>query len=373
MARNQESETSAADLGRSKNRRDSRSRRQRVPTYVLVLVLVGNFLLAAVLYVSFGHSASGSAVTNDSAVFVLPPTDARDVFLVGESTQVGFNAYEFFYTTPDGEALMLTRRWYDKVTAPNLPATQSLGLPPGTPFREINVEGLTRPVATCMGIGSLELTGPTQATIPPGSFLIGNGPMLLSPPIGGVGFLADSMIVLKFSLSRECVIDEAHAASIERAMRGLRYVHYSEFYAYAATKPKLSSLVAERFLPPEQIHFDGEDRARSQISDAITGLDLRLPDGSYPNLEGGEAPNDYDAMFDGAREASGATPGAKFASAEIRFRSESEAIVTFKITANFTEGPQTFTQTGSVVRVDDRWVVSRTTVTMMLGRSTIPH
>lgn len=373
MARNQEPEISEADSERSKNRQDTRSRRRRVPNFVVVPVLLGNFLLVAILFSSFGHSTTGSEGTINSGVFVLPPSDARDVFLGRDSTQAGFNAYEFFYTSPEGEALTLTLRWYDKVTAPNLPTTQSLGLPPGTPFREITVDGLTRSVATCMGTGSMEMTGPTQPTVPLGSFLIGDGPMILSPPMGGSGFLADSLVVLRFSLSRECVIDDAHAVAIERAMQGLRYVNYSEFYAYAATKPTLSFSVTEPVLPPEPFHFDGEERARAQVTEAINGLDLRLPDGSYPNIEGGAAPNDYDVMFDGAREASGATPGAKFASAEIRFRSEIEAIATFKITAQFATGPETFTQTGSVVRVGDRWVVSRSTVMQMLGRSSLPH
>lgn len=345
-------------------------RRRRVPVIVMVVVLVANLFLATALYAAFAHSASSSAESSDDAVYVIPPSDAGNVFLGADTTQLGIKLYNFIYSDPSGHTIEMTMRPYDTVavTASNLPATMALGLPPGVPTLPLEVPGLTGSVMTCLGLGSLAMNPPVA--LPSGSVLIGEGPMFVGPPMGGVGYVGGSLVVARV-VSNECLLDAEHAAVIERAMRSLRYVSASEFYAYAATKPKIFSMAIEQSPPPEPVHFDGEDLALRQVAEAIAGLDTRLADGTYPNIEGGEAPNDYDAMFDGAREASGATPGATFVSTEIWFRSSNDAVVTFAITADLPTGRQTFSQTGSVVRVDGRWVVARSTVTSMLGRSAL--
>ncbi|CAB4621282.1 MAG: hypothetical protein F2597_04010 [Actinobacteria bacterium] len=345
-------------------------RRRRVPVIVMVVVLVANLFLATALYAAFAHSASSSAESSDDAVYVIPPSDAGNVFLGADTTQLGIKLYNFIYSDPSGHTIEMTMRPYDTVavTASNLPATMALGLPPGVPTLPLEVPGLTGSVMTCLGLGSLAMNPPVA--LPSGSVLIGEGPMFVGPPMGGVGYVGGSLVVARVA-SNECLLDAEHAAVIEQAMRSLRYVSASEFYAYAATKPKILSMAIEQSPPPEPVHFDGEDLALRQVAEAIAGLDTRLADGTYPNIEGGGAPNDYDAMFDGAREASGATPGATFVSTEIWFRSSNEAGVTFAITADLPTGRQTFSQTGSVVRVDGRWVVARSTATSMLGRSAL--
>lgn len=362
MEPTQESESSTTRGGQ---------RRRRVPVIVMVAVLVANLFLATALYVAFAHSASSSAQSNVDAVYVIPPSDAGNVFLGADTTQLGIKLYNFIYTDSNSHTIELTMRPYDTVavTASNLPATMALGLPPDVPTLPIEVPGLSGSVMACLGLGSMAMNPPVA--LPSGSVLIGEGPMFVGPPMGGVGYLGGSLVVAKV-VSNECLLDAEHAAVIEQAMRSLRFVSSSEFYAYAATKPKISSMAIDQRPPPEPVHFDGEDLALRQVAESIAGLDTRLADGTYPNIEGGGAPNDFDAMFDGAREASGATPGATFVSTEIWFRSSNEAVVTFAITADLPTGRQTFSQTGSVVRVDGRWVVARSTVTSMLGRSALP-
>ena len=334
-------------------------------------VLVLNLCLATVLYVAFAHSAGGSGAVEDSALYVLPPADAQNVYLGADLTQMGIKSYSFIYSEPGGTPFELTMRPYDTVAvaANDLPATMAVGLPPGSPSLPIDVPALRGSAMTCLGVGSAAMNPPMD--LPTGSMLIGQGPMFLTAPMGGIGYRGTSLVVVRV-VSNECRLDDAHASMIEHAMRSLRFVSGSEFYAYAATQPKLGSMIIDRMPPPTPVHFDGEELARAQVAEAIAGLDRRLADGTYPNIERGAAPNDYDAMFDGAREASGAMPGATFVATEIWFRSPDEASVTFAITAELPSGRETFSQTGSVVRVDGRWVVARSTVTQMLGRSALP-
>lgn len=284
----------------------STTRRTTAPSrlvIVMVAVLVANLFLATALYAAFAHSASSSAQSNDDAVYVIPPSDAGNVFLDADTTQLGIKMYNFIYSDRNGHSIEMTMRPYDTVavTASNLPATMALGLPPGVPTLPLEVPGLTGSVMTCLGLGSLAMNPPVA--LPSGSVLIGEGPMFVGPPMGGVGYVGGSLVVARV-VSNECVLDAEHAAVIEQAMRSLRYVSASEFYAYAATKPKISSMAIEQSPPPEPVHFDGEDLALRQVAEAIGSLDTCLADGTYPNIEGGDAPNDYDAMFDGA-EASG--------------------------------------------------------------------
>lgn len=353
----------------TEGRRDGRSGRRRLPMSVAAAVLGLNLALVAVLVLAFTDTSRGSSAGASAESWVLPPTDAGDVSVVGDATESGFHYYSFVYTDSTGVPLELIVRPYDAAANPGVEPTGAIGLPPGAPFVPISVEGLRGTVATCVGIGSLATIPPVQ--LPPGSVLIGDGPMFVSPPMAGVGFLGGSVVQVRASSSRECRLDDAHVAEIRQFLQSLRYVSEGEWYAYTATKGQIVMSTPNDLPPNSSVHFDGEDRARAQVADAIAGLDVRLEDGSYPNLEGGETPNDYASMFLAAQEATGATPGATFLPVETWFRSENEAIVTFRITAQLPSGTATYSQTGSVVRVGERWVVSRTTVMEMLGRSRI--
>lgn len=348
-------------------------RRSGVPFTVVVSALAVNLLLAAAMVAAITSRADGSGGDGGAAVYVLPPADAQEVFLAGDVTPYGIRAYRFVYQDSQGVPLELEVRPYQFTGTPDPQRTASrpgsvdaLGLPPGAPFEPIVVDGLDDPVAVCTRIGSLATNPPTA--LPADVMLVGDGPMFVGPPMGGAGTHSDSFVEVTV-MTNSCSFDPVHTAAIERQLRSLRFVTYPEWYAYAATKSRLASVPSEARPTIEQVHFEDEDRALTQVADAIAGLDLRLPDGAYPNLEGGLVSNDYEAMFDAAQRASGASPGATFVPTEIWFRSESEAIVTFSITAGLPSGSQTFSQTGSVVRWGDRWLVTRSTVLSMLGRS----
>jgi len=117
--------------------------------------------------------------------------------------------------------------------------------------------------------------------------------------------------------------------------------------------------------------------AASNSSDARTlGADLaRLgepaADGTYPNLENGVDGATYQAMFDEARTISKAEPGGTFALTSARFVSETEAEITFVAAAILASGPINITLSGRAVKIDDRWVVSRDTITSMMGRASL--
>jgi len=122
---------------------------------------------------------------------------------------------------------------------------------------------------------------------------------------------------------------------------------------------------------PPGVAIPGEDEARAAIEAAIAGLSEPAADGTYPNLENGVDGATYEAMFDEARTISKAEPGGTFALTSARFVSETEAEITFVAAAILASGPINITLSGRAVKIDDRWVVSRDTITSMLGRASL--
>jgi len=179
-----------------------------------------------------------------------------------------------------------------------------------------------------------------------------------------------------------CELGPTIEASLTTAAQSLRLVSEPEWRQFVeeygnAPNPydNLQSSEATMVAPPESIPpsvaIPGEDDARVAIEAAVAQFSLQAPDGSYPNLEGGTDGATYQPMFDAVRMAPKVERGPFFNATSVWFVSEDEAVVRFTASPTLASGNVTVELSGRAVKIDGRWVVSRDTITSMLGRASL--
>lgn len=341
--------------------------------FVIAIAVVMNIALLAVIATVIVRNVVDASASVTAHDFVLPPSDALNVRVESAFGASGASTYALSYRTIDGVEVHLFWMEIGRNAAQDSIGTpeplQVLGRPAGWPSEPFEVEGITKVVATCLGVGATDS--------PAGFVQVPGVEVMAGPPLGAVAIVGDGLATTRLGIASgdSCDLSPDVVERIASVERGLRVVGEAQWYAYVASHASREGLTEGGSLSQDSrlpsVPVPDELSARNAINIAVSGLDRHDADGSYPNLEGGLAPNDYTAMFDGMREAIHAQPGATFTVTEIGFLSEDKAVVRYVATTDLGSGPQNFALTGRVEKIDGRWVVTRLTIEDMARRASI--